>query len=130
MSSKFRVLVVDDHAVNRRILTEIFSHLGCVVATAQDGLDALAAVSVEDFDLICLDRRMAGLSGDDVVHCLPYDRFVLAWSTEDSDLPARFNGVLAKPVTIAAAEAAMAQAIAWQTALARRAADLSRLQVA
>ncbi len=130
MSSNLRVLVVDDHAINRLVLAEVFAHLGCTVATAQDGLEALAASSVEHFDLICLDRHMPGLGGDDVVHCLAHDQFVLAWSTDQSDVPNRFNGTLAKPVTIAAAEGAILGAIAWQDTVARRAAVLSQLAAA
>ena len=121
MYSDLRIRVVDDHHVNRLVLAEIFSHLGCVVSTAEDGLHALAAASVDTFDLICLDRHMPGLSGDDVVAGLPRDQFVLAWSTDASDLPQRFNGILSKPVTAAAAESAVARAIAWRTATALRA---------
>lgn len=130
MSCDLHVLVVDDHPINRLVLSEIFTHLGCAVTTAQDGLDALAASSAEPFDLICLDRHMPGLGGDDVVYCMPHDQFVLAWSTDHGDLPTRFNGTLAKPVTIAAAVAAMTAAAAWQTAMARRAADLSQILAA
>jgi two-component system capsular synthesis sensor histidine kinase RcsC len=124
------VLVVDDHPINRRVLTQIFTHLGCVVTTAQDGLGALAAANVKHFDLICLDRHMPGLGGDDVVSGLAHDQFVLAWSAEQRDLPARFNGTLAKPVSIAAAEGALAQARAWASVMARRAADCTRLLAA
>jgi CheY-like chemotaxis protein len=120
MTSDLRVLVVDDHPVNRLVLSEIFTHLGCDVSTADDGFQALAAASVDTFDLICLDRHMPGLSGDDVVSGLPRDQFVLAWSTDPSNLPQRFNGVLSKPVTAAAAENALVRAIAWRTATALR----------
>jgi len=124
LSSKLRILVVDDHPINRRILAAIFAHLGCAVATAQGGLDALAASSVGHYDLICLDRHMPGFGGDDVVNCLPHDQFVLAWSTDDNDVPERFNGTLPKPVTVAAAGHAILAAVAWQAAIARRTAKL------
>jgi CheY-like chemotaxis protein len=75
-----------------------------VVSTANDGFQALAAASVGAFDLICLDRHMPGVSGDDVVSGLPHDQFVLAWSTDPLNLPRRFNGVLPKPVTAAASD--------------------------
>ena len=125
MSGDMRILVVDDHPLNRRILAELFEALGCSVATAECGLDALAASSVERFDLICLDRHMPGLSGDQVLAALPVDQFVLAWSTDLTDLPCRFNGTLAKPLTLAAAESAIARAIAWQIAVAQRGNNLS-----
>ena len=114
MTGDLRVLVVDDHPVNRLVLTEILNHLGCVVSTAEDGIEALAASNVDHFDLVCLDRNMPRLTGDEVVSGLPRDLFVLAWSTDVTDLPGRFNGVLAKPVSIAAATDAVARAKAWR----------------
>ena len=115
MSDGLRILVVDDHPVNRLVLTEIFTHLGGVVSVAEDGAQALSTSSVDHFDLVCLDRHMPGLSGDEVAARLPGEQFVLAWSTDLSDLPERFNGVLAKPVSLAAAELAMVRAQAWRT---------------
>lgn len=124
MSSELRVLVVDDHPVNRLVLTEILAHLGCAVTTAQDGGEALAISRVDHFDLICLDRNMPGLSGDDVAAALPADQFVLAWSTDLEDLPDRFNGTLSKPVSIADAQAALLRAAAWRAAPAMHAAAM------
>lgn len=122
MSIDLRVLVVDDHPINRLVLTEIFTHLGCDVCVAEDGAQALGLSSADRFDLICLDRHMPGLSGDEVAARLGADEFVLAWSTDTTDLPDRFNGVLSKPVTLAAAQTAMTRAEAWRVALAKGAA--------
>lgn len=130
MSSGLSVLVVDDHPLNRRILTEILSLLGCSVTTAADGLEALAASSVTHFDLICLDRNMPVLSGDEVVCCLSPDQFVLAWSTDDRALPHRFNGMLAKPVSITAVEDAIGRAKAWRANTTRRTAAWLQLAAA
>jgi CheY-like chemotaxis protein len=123
VSDEIRVLVVDDHPVNRLVLSEILMHFGCDVSTAEDGALALDVAAAGGFDLICLDRHMPGLSGDEVAAALPPDQFVLAWSTDLTDLPKRFNGVMSKPVTLAAAERALQRALAWrsrQTAPARR----------
>ncbi|HEX3363740.1 response regulator [Phenylobacterium sp.] len=122
MSGGLRVLVVDDHPVNRLVLTEILAHLGCAVTTADDGAEALYASRVDHFDLICLDRHMPGLSGDDVAAALPADQFVLAWSTDLTDLPDRFNGALSKPVSIADVQRAVLRAAAWRGAPAMHAA--------
>jgi CheY-like chemotaxis protein len=83
--------------------------------------------SIERFDLICLDRHMPGLSGDEVAVGLPADQFVLAWSTDLTDLPSRFNGALSKPVTLDAVQGAITRATAWQISLARRAGGFPRL---
>lgn len=114
MPEALRVLIVDDHPVNRLVLTEIFTHLGCDVSTAEDGAKALSSSGVDHFDLICLDRHMPGLSGDEVAARLAADQFVLAWSTDLTDLPERFNGALCKPVTLAGAQAALVRAAAWR----------------
>jgi hypothetical protein len=57
---------------------------------------------------------MPGLSGDEVLARMTADQFVLAWSTDTSDLPRRFNGILPKPVTIASAAAALDNARTWR----------------
>ena len=107
----FRVLVVDDHAMNRLIGKEIFQYLGCAVETAESGAAALDILKTRVFDLVCLDRRMPGLGGDEVLGLLPDEQFVLAWSTETSDLPGRFDGSLSKPISIAAAAQAIVAAV-------------------
>ncbi len=114
MSGDVRVLVVDDHRINRLVLSDLLRALGCVVSVAADGEQALAMAAAGGFDLICLDRHMPGMGGDEVVERLPGDQFVLAWSTDLTDLPKRFNGTLSKPVSIAAVQAAVRRAEAWR----------------
>lgn len=58
-----RVLVVDDHEINRRAVELILSPLGCDIATAADGLLALAQCERTIFDVIFMDVRMPELDG-------------------------------------------------------------------
>jgi signal transduction histidine kinase/CheY-like chemotaxis protein len=58
-----RVLVVDDHDINRRAIQLILQPLGCDVTTAADGMAALTACETEVFDLIFMDVRMPELDG-------------------------------------------------------------------
>ncbi len=58
-----RVLVVDDHDINRRAIQLILQPLGCEVTTAADGLLALKACDAQTFDLIFMDVRMPELDG-------------------------------------------------------------------
>ena len=58
-----RVLVVDDHDINRRAIQLILQPLGCDIATAADGLSALRVSEAEAFDLIFMDVRMPELDG-------------------------------------------------------------------
>jgi len=58
-----RVLVVDDHDINRRAVELILAPLGCDIATAADGLLALAQCEAAAFDVIFMDVRMPELDG-------------------------------------------------------------------
>jgi len=58
-----RVLVVDDHEINRRAIQLILQPLGCDIATAADGLAALKVCEDTAFDLIFMDVRMPELDG-------------------------------------------------------------------
>jgi len=58
-----RVLVVDDHDINRRAIQLILQPLGCDIATAADGLAALRICEHTAFDLIFMDVRMPELDG-------------------------------------------------------------------
>jgi CheY-like chemotaxis protein len=58
-----RVLVVDDHDINRRALQLILQPLGCDIATAADGLTAVRICEQTAFDLIFMDVRMPEMDG-------------------------------------------------------------------
>src|SRR3990172_2940336 len=62
-SSPGRVLVVDDEAVNRELISDILASEGYDVVTAQDGLDALNHLAVPLPDVIISDLRMPRMSG-------------------------------------------------------------------
>ena len=58
-----RVLIVDDHDINRRAIQLILQPLGCDIATAADGMAALKICETSSFDLIFMDVRMPELDG-------------------------------------------------------------------
>ena len=58
-----RVLVVDDHDINRRAVELILAPLGCDISTAADGLLALAQCETAIFDVVFMDVRMPELDG-------------------------------------------------------------------
>lgn len=58
-----RILVVDDHAINRRAIQVILQTLDCQMTMAEDGLAALRACEAEVFDIIFMDVRMPELDG-------------------------------------------------------------------
>jgi signal transduction histidine kinase/CheY-like chemotaxis protein len=58
-----RVLVVDDHEINRRAVQLILEPLGCLIATASHGKMALAMAAAEAYDVILMDVRMPEMDG-------------------------------------------------------------------
>lgn len=58
-----RVLVVDDHDINRRAVQLILQPLGCDIAAAADGMAALKRCEDSVFDVIFMDVRMPELDG-------------------------------------------------------------------
>lgn len=58
-----RILVVDDHDINRRAVQLILAPLGAEIAQAADGLAALEAAAAQPFDVIFMDVRMPELDG-------------------------------------------------------------------
>jgi PAS domain S-box-containing protein len=61
-----RVLVADDDAINRSILTRLVQRLGAEPTVAVDGVEAVELATREEFDLILIDIAMPGLSGIEV----------------------------------------------------------------
>ena len=62
-----KILVVDDNALNRDMLSRRLSRRGYNVSTADDGQQALDAIANETYHLVLLDWMMPGLSGIDVL---------------------------------------------------------------
>jgi two-component system cell cycle response regulator len=58
-----RILVVDDNALNVKLLVDWLEHESHVVSTAADGFEALAKIDAEGPDIVLLDVLMPGLDG-------------------------------------------------------------------
>ncbi len=109
-----RVLVVDDHEINRRALQLILTPLGCEVAMAVDGKDALGRCDSDRFDIIFMDVRMPELDGRETTRRLraggsvnaavPVIAVTADSSPEDVDrcMAAGMSHFVAKPITPAA----------------------------
>jgi DNA-binding NtrC family response regulator len=67
MGRKIRVMVVDDDAVLRRLVSDQVARMGFDAAAAASGEEALDSLSKSDFDVVLLDIRMPGLSGLDAL---------------------------------------------------------------
>jgi GAF domain-containing protein/CheY-like chemotaxis protein/HPt (histidine-containing phosphotransfer) domain-containing protein len=98
-----RVLVVDDNAINRRILDLQTAAWGLACTAVESGAAALALVeSAAPFDLAILDMHMPGMDGADLARALrarlPDLPLVLYTSLGGDEIDPLFVAVLAKPV--------------------------------
>lgn len=65
-----RVLVVDDHPVNRTLAEAMLRDLGCDVVIAANGEEAVAKVPASAPDLVLMDCHMPGMSGIDAARAI------------------------------------------------------------
>lgn len=63
MQKKARILVVDDHPVNRILLVDQLSILGCIVDSAENGEIALRRMVDKHYDLVFTDLQMKVMDG-------------------------------------------------------------------
>ena len=113
-----RVMVVDDEPLAREGLAELLSAMPdvTVVGAFADGVSALQAMETDLPDVLCVDIRMPGLDGFDVVAALDPERLpaVIFVTAYDAFAVRAFevNAIdyLLKPVTNDRLEAAIARA--------------------
>lgn len=67
------ILVVDDRAENRELLTTILGYARHRILQAHDGAEALACARAERPDLVITDMRMPGMSGVELAQALRAD---------------------------------------------------------
>lgn len=65
-----RVLLVEDNPINALLARALLTREGCEVQHVACGADALTAAEVGPFDLILMDMRMPGLSGEETARGL------------------------------------------------------------
>ncbi|MBM65715.1 MAG: hypothetical protein CMH55_05725 [Myxococcales bacterium] len=61
-----RVLVVDDNAMNRRVLRLLMEQTGCDLIEASSGAEAIRRAKEGEFESVLIDLHMPGMTGLDV----------------------------------------------------------------
>lgn len=109
MSSR-RILIVDDHPINRRLPAVILRDAGWIIDEAANGEDALARLWDTTYDAVLLDISMPGMSGEEVCRRIRADGSlrhlkVIAYTAHameenrDDIMNAGFHGILVKPIS-------------------------------
>jgi CheY-like chemotaxis protein len=65
-----RILLVEDNPINALLARALLAREGCEVDHVSSGDEAIAAVQVGAFDLVLMDMRMPGMSGEDAARAL------------------------------------------------------------
>lgn len=131
---RIRVLVADDHAVNRRAFGLILAAADIAATEAADGREALAALARSRFDLVLMDLNMPTMNGLEAVRELRASAgpnqavrvIALTASTSPEEvsqaLEAGMDAFLAKPVEPSELLAAIDEALTAAEPRARHAA--------
>lgn len=128
-----RILVVEDHPVNQKVLAHQLREMGLQYAVAVNGLQALDLLATDNFDLVLMDWQMPemdGLAATRRIRRLPTDtrHIPIIALTANADagfreacLAAGANDYLSKPYSEAALAALLTQWLPQAGAVATRA---------
>jgi CheY-like chemotaxis protein len=104
-----RVLVIDDHELNRRVMQAVLAEFNCSVTLAASGEEAASHVATQAFELIVADFHMPDQDGDATVrqirgHGQSQEAYVARWSTDRSGRldGSLYDAELPKPINCAA----------------------------
>lgn len=111
LSGPLRVLVVEDHLINQRLVMAFLEEAGHTPFLAANGREALAALERQSFDLVLMDVAMPQMDGFEATAAirareestgarLPILAMTAHASREDRDrcLAAGMDGYIAKPM--------------------------------
>jgi two-component system cell cycle response regulator DivK len=105
-----RILVIEDNALNLKLVRDVLEHAGYDVGSAATGELGVAAAATAPPDLVLLDLQLPGIDGHETLRrlraeVLPADVPVVAVTAlamaEDRERASRagFDGYLEKPIS-------------------------------
>lgn len=62
-----KALIIEDDPVSRQVISELLMKIDFNVEVAEDGYDGVRKANKLNYDLICLDVRMPGVDGEQVM---------------------------------------------------------------
>jgi CheY-like chemotaxis protein len=60
---KLKILVAEDNPMNQRIMALMLKNLGHVVDVVSNGIEALLAIELQEYDLVLMDVMMPEMDG-------------------------------------------------------------------
>ena len=123
---RYRVLIAEDNATNRMIVTRMLEKLGHNVEAVNNGREAVEAVSTTPYDVVLMDMRMPEMDGlaataairgmSGTVAAIPIIGLTAnaQKSDEEACMAAGMNRVATKPITSAALARVLAEVMAGQ----------------
>ena len=126
--SGVRILIVDDHPVNRKLLSRQLAKLNVAVDTAENGLEALHKYEANTYDLIITDCNMPEMDGYELARQIRNQEKlksgsripIVAWTANamadarESVLKAGMDDILVKPSELPLVKSKILQ---WTTEL-------------
>lgn len=109
---ELRVLVAEDHKVNQLVLAEYLSILGARYEFVEDGIECLARLKANEYDVILMDKNMPRLNGVETTRIIrnsgePWSDICIIALTADAMVGEKerllsegMNGFLSKPLQI------------------------------
>jgi CheY-like chemotaxis protein len=121
-ATPLRILIVDDHADNARMLKVLLKKEGHEAGIVHDGPAAIAAANLQKPDVVLLDLSLPGMSGIEVAAELRRDpersRCVLVavtgYGKDSLPSPSPFDGYFVKPLDFASLLAYLSEIRATQ----------------
>jgi two-component system cell cycle response regulator DivK len=107
-----RILVIEDNALNLKLVRDVLRHAGYEVVEARTGEEGLAAAANYEPDLVLMDLQLPGIDGMEALRRLRENDArrvpvvaVTAFAMQadrDRAFEAGFDGYLEKPISIRA----------------------------
>jgi signal transduction histidine kinase/CheY-like chemotaxis protein len=123
-SLPLRILVAEDNAVNQRVATLLLSKIGYRPDVATNGVEAVAAVTRQRYDVVLMDVQMPEMDGHEATSTIratiprAEQPYVIAMTAEamtgdrERCLAAGMDDYLTKPVRLSEVEAALKRSAA------------------
>ena len=115
-----RILVVEDNALNLKLIKDVLEFQGFDVVTARSGEEGVAVASSSSLDLVLMDLQLPGIGGHEALQRIRADSrcrevpvvAVTAFAMKDDVERAEaagFDGYIAKPISVRSLPEQLAQ---------------------